>query len=205
VVILSVPNRGLLHLGHGRADLVGQRLQLLEVEAVHLGRRAREHALHRVGLDVVEHLADPRRALAEAHRVLRPGGVVILSVPNRGLLHRFDALNVYSGLRRKRPHWPPLESDTESAGGVHRHFTPDVVERLLAPAFRVDRVARTGLGLQEFLYLGLLLARVPLRRDRVLRGFLPVHLLLYVLDDAVPWGRLGYHLAVRGVREEPAP
>jgi SAM-dependent methyltransferase len=155
-------------------------------------------------LDIVEHLADPRRALAEAHRVLRPSGVIVLSVPNRGALHRFDALNVYTALRRRRPHWPPLEADTESAGDMHRHFTMAEIERLLAPSFRVDRVARTGIGLQEFLYLALLLARVPLRRDRVLRVFLPLHLLVYILDDAVPWGRLGYHLAVRAVRMEDA-
>lgn len=32
--------------------------------------------------DVIEHLAEPELFLAEAHRVLRPGGVLILSTPN---------------------------------------------------------------------------------------------------------------------------
>jgi SAM-dependent methyltransferase len=158
-----------------------------------------------VMLDIVEHLGDPRRAMAEAHRVLRPGGVVIISVPNRGLLHRFDALNVYSALRRRRPHWPGLEADTESAGHEHRHFTRAEVEQLLRPWFAVDRVARTGLGVQELLYLALLLARVPFGRQRVSRAFLPLHLLLYCVDDLIPAGRLGYHMAVRGVRRDAAP
>ena len=158
-----------------------------------------------VMLDIVEHLADPRAALAEAHRALRPGGAIILSVPNRGALHRFDALNVYSALRAKRPHWPPLEPSTQSADDTHRHFTPTDIDRLLAPGFRVDRLARTGLGLQEFLYLALLLARVPLRRERVIPGFLPLHLLIYIIDDAIPWGRHGYHLAIRAIRQEPTP
>ena len=158
-----------------------------------------------VMLDIVEHLGDPRRAMAEVHRVLRPGGVLVVSVPHRGLLHRFDALNVYSALRRRFPHWPGLEADTESAGHDHRHFTRAEVDDLLQPWFGVDRVARTGLGVQELLYLALLLARVPFGRERVSRAFLPLHLLIYCLDDAVPWGPLGYHMAVRGVRREETP
>jgi SAM-dependent methyltransferase len=156
-------------------------------------------------LDILEHLPDPRAALAEAHRVLRPGGVVILSVPNRGALHRLDALNVYTSLRRRRPHWPPLEPETESAAGIHRHFDANEVRELVAPWFRIDRMARTGIGLQELLYLALLLVRVPLRRKHVAGPVLPLHLLVYVLDDLVPWGPLGYHLAARGVRCEVTP
>jgi 2-polyprenyl-3-methyl-5-hydroxy-6-metoxy-1,4-benzoquinol methylase len=36
-----------------------------------------------VALDVVEHLADPARLLAEAARVTRDGGAILLSTPNR--------------------------------------------------------------------------------------------------------------------------
>ncbi len=36
-----------------------------------------------VSFEVLEHVADERESLAELHRVLRPGGVLILTVPNR--------------------------------------------------------------------------------------------------------------------------
>jgi SAM-dependent methyltransferase len=151
-------------------------------------------------LDVIEHVADPAEAIAEARRALRPGATLVLSVPRRGPLSGLDALNAYAALRRRRPSWPPLEPSTGSASGVHRHFTRGEIEALLTPAFRVDRVARTGLGLAEIVYFSSLVARVPKGRERVPRPALLAHLLMYLLDDVVPWGPLGYTLTVRAVR-----
>jgi len=127
---------------------------------------------------------------------------MIVSVPHRGALHRLDALNVYSALRRRRPSWPPLESATCSAGGKHRHFSVRELEAFLEPGFRVERVTRTGLGLEEPIYLAALLGRVPARRTHVPKPILFLHLFVYLLDDAVPWGRLGYNLTIRAVRPE---
>ena len=148
-------------------------------------------------LDIVEHVDRPEAAIAEARRVLHDSGVLVVSVPHRGLLHRLDALNVYEALRRRRPHWPPLEAATESGGHEHRHFRVSELEALLRPQFEVDRVARTGLGLQELFHLGLLVLRVPLRAERITRALLPLHLVIYLLDDLLPLGRFGYHLTVR--------
>lgn len=148
-------------------------------------------------LDIVEHVDRPEAAIAEARRVVRDGGVLVASVPHRGLLHWLDALNAYEWLRRRRPHWPPLEAATESGGHEHRHFRVSELEALLHPHFEVDRVARTGLGLQELFHLGLLVVRVPLRAEKVTRALLPLHLVIYLLDDLLPLGRFGYHLTVR--------
>jgi SAM-dependent methyltransferase len=145
-------------------------------------------------LDIVEHLERPQAALAEAWRVLKPDGVLIVSVPHRGLLHRFDALNLYESLRRRRPGLEPLAPATTSGGHEHRHFRVADMEALLAPRFELERVTRRGLGLQELATLGMLAATA--RRPALVRGLAVAHLALYLIDDLLPLGPLGYHLMV---------
>ncbi len=151
-----------------------------------------------VMLDIVEHIADPAAVLAEARRVLRPGGCLVVSVPHRGPLTALDPNNVYDALRRRWPSWPPLESYDESASGTHRHFTVDEVRGLLGPYFAVDRVVRTGTGLSEVLQLIFRITFVALLRwRRFYMMLLPLHFITYLIDDMIPAGPLGYHLTVR--------
>jgi SAM-dependent methyltransferase len=149
-------------------------------------------------LDVIEHIAEPARVLAEARRVLRPGGLIIVSVPHRGPLGWLDALNIYAWMRRRRPSLPAHAAATESDGGPHQHFTAAELTELLSPWFVVDRVARTGLGLQELVALVGIFGGVAWGKPRLERALRPLHLLAYILDDLLPTGPLAYHLAVRG-------
>lgn len=52
-----------------------------------------------LALDVVEHIEDDRAALAEMARTLRPGGVLILTVPQHPWL--WSAVDVWSGHQRR--------------------------------------------------------------------------------------------------------
>lgn len=148
-------------------------------------------------LDVIEHVDHAEAAIEEARRVVRAGGVLIISVPHRGLLQRLDALNVYSALRRRWPRLPPPAPAAECGGHEHRHYSLADLEEVLAPHFIVDRVATTGIGLQEIVHLGLLILSVALRQQRLTRALRPLHLGVYLLDDLLPLGRFGYHLTVR--------
>ncbi len=154
-------------------------------------------------LDVLEHLRDPFAAIAEARRVLRPTGVLVLSVPHRGLLHWLDALNVYRALNRRCPSLLPLPPITESARGMHRHFTTSEIQELIAPWFVIDKVARTGLGLAELPYLLMLLARRPLRRPRVPPLLMLLYTIANIAEDFIPMGALSYNLAVRARLARP--
>jgi ubiquinone/menaquinone biosynthesis C-methylase UbiE len=63
-----------------------------------------------VSLGVIEHLEDPKQALQELARVLKPGGVAIIMTPNKLSLGFFDRLY--------------QEATAQWAFGYQREFTP---------------------------------------------------------------------------------
>lgn len=152
-------------------------------------------------LDVLEHLPDERGALAEAARLLRPGGTLVLSVPHRGLLGGLDSLNLYAAFVRATHHglFPPEIAAT----GRHRHYSVAQIRDLLGDAFSIERTVRTGLGIAEPVNLVLLLLfRWLLPLDPVYQVVAFAYYTLYLVEDMVPLGRLGYHLLVVATRRE---
>jgi SAM-dependent methyltransferase len=104
-------------------------------------------------------------ALAEAGRVLRPGGVLLLRVPAAGPLAWLDGYNAYRYVTEFTKRGRPVP---EVRGvGWRRHYRRQDLLGLLRRQFRIRAVRGAGLGLSDAARLGLnLLWRWLLRSAR---------------------------------------
>jgi ubiquinone/menaquinone biosynthesis C-methylase UbiE len=91
--------------------------------------------------EVLEHVVDPAAAVAEIRRVLKPGGVAVLSVPNELLINRAKALvrrlGVWRLVMRGSDYDMPDRMDDE----WHLHaFDLSAFRALVPPTLKVTRV-----------------------------------------------------------------
>jgi SAM-dependent methyltransferase len=94
-------------------------------------------------------------ALAEAARVLRPGGTLLLRVPASGRLAWLDGFNAYRYVQETTNRGERLR---DIAGvGWRRHYPREDLRALLRPHFRVREMRASGVGLSDAARLGLTL------------------------------------------------
>ena len=146
-------------------------------------------------LDVLEHVADERAVVAEIARVLRPGGLLVVSVPHTGLLRWADSLNVYAWLTGEAalsaPGTPAFGHDH------HRHYSIGALRLLFSDRFTDSYTHTSGPGLAEFVNLALLLLCKRLLRAAPLYNVLQyLYFGLYIVEDLLPVPHAGYHLMV---------
>jgi SAM-dependent methyltransferase len=88
--------------------------------------------------EVLEHVPDDGAALREAHRVLRPGGVVAISVPHARYPFLWDPINAT---------WTKVGGQPIRSGPIAGIWSNH--ERLYLPAALVARVRQAGLDVEE--------------------------------------------------------
>ena len=81
-------------------------------------------------IEVFEHLQDPLAAAKELHRVLKPGGALVATVPNFG----YHPWRLMALLRAEVPTEPEDRSKNRHNGVHIRYFCPRTLKRLLADA-----------------------------------------------------------------------
>ncbi|MGI8549245.1 MAG: class I SAM-dependent methyltransferase [Dehalococcoidia bacterium] len=147
-----------------------------------------------VALDVLEHVPDEAAVVREIVRVLRPGGLLALSVPHRGLLQTFDSYNVCASLLDAAELAPGRSAGT---GPLHRHYSEAELVRLLSPELEIGRTELTGLGLAEFVNIALLwLCKRLLLWPRLYDWLQYLYFSLDMAEDLIRFGRFSYHIMV---------
>ena len=160
-----------------------------------------------VMLEVIEHTFSDASALAEVRRVLRPGGVLILSTPHRGLFAWLDPHNFRKGLERRFPRLCALaarrvrfESGQFTANlDHHRHYRLAEIARLLGPEFNLRRVHRGGLLLYPLAAAAISVVGRLRGETRALRPLLRI----LNWDFRLPFGILSYNLMILAEKRAP--
>jgi SAM-dependent methyltransferase len=92
-------------------------------------------------------------ALAEAARVLHPGGILLLRVPAAGRLAWLDGYNAFRYIQEITHRGRRLP---EAAGvGYRRHYRREDLRKLLQPHFRLREMRAAGIGLSDSARLAL--------------------------------------------------
>lgn len=90
--------------------------------------------------DVLEHIADDELVLRQFHRALRPGGGILVTVPQHGFL------------------WSPLD---DAARHVRRYSRSELVTKIRRAGFRVEKVTSFVTLLLPVMMLSRTLKRLP--------------------------------------------
>jgi SAM-dependent methyltransferase len=165
-----------------------------------------------LALDVLEHVQDERRSLGELYRLLKTGGILIITTPHRGAFGFLDRENLVpraaAVLGRLAPEaWRRLKRGPDAAPetrSYHRHYSLRDLRHLLdGSSFRgryaITDVFRSGLFL-EALTMDVELALDTLA-PRLRTGWLMSALdRLAARDYQRSYGPLSYNIAVRLVK-----
>lgn len=128
-------------------------------------------------LDVLEHVNNDRMALAEAWRILKKDGILILSVPYKGLFSFLDPQNLSMKIKKKK--------DIK----YHKHYSYKELRFLFFRLFKIERVH----------YGGLFLYPLSFGASNFFKRNFGLDLSAFFkkvgdIDNDISWGRLSYNI-----------
>lgn len=183
-------------LGFARQALAGLGVALLRGDVLHLPYA--DAAFDKVLFsEVLEHLPDDRQGLAEVRRVLRPGGTLALTVPQREYPFLYDPINrVAEGLFRRPIRRGPFAGIWANHCRLYR--PEEVVARVSEAGFEVLEVR----NLTHYCFPFTQTIVYTLGKGAIERGLLPdlvlrsTHRFRSAENAGSPWNPINWVLAL---------
>jgi len=160
--------------------------------------------------EVLEHVIDENKTLNEIYRVLKPGGLLVLEVPHRGLFAFLDPANQKFYVKKYFPRAFKLfvarklkhnvNYNPKLACGIHRHYSLAGIRLLLDHAgwksgYVIKRIWRHGLVAGPL--LGIIRAALRLFiGEKLIAKLLSPFLSISKFENRVSFGPLSYQLAI---------
>lgn len=150
--------------------------------------------------DTIEHTDDDQQSVDELLRVLKPGGTLVLTVPQGGLFGWLDGENLVNGFFEgvKRLRIPKLKGGHVLSSFTfrpHRHYPEAELRAMLGDRAEIQQVAQRGLFLYPFLYLLEKILESFFGRDLVNADYRTLRL-LRAWDYHCSYGALAFNLGV---------
>lgn len=151
--------------------------------------------------EVLEHTRDDRLTLQEIHRVMRPGGTLLVSTPHKGLFGFLDPDNVtnraFDTIRKLKIPKPGGGRFYENFRyDIHRHYSAGQLKSLLGEQWQVEEVYYGGLLLYPLLY-GFENAIDAFSKKRSYWQDYRLLRTLRAWDFSLRFGKMSYNIAMR--------
>lgn len=151
-------------------------------------------------LDTFEHTQNEKKVLDELYRVIKPGGILIFTVPHKGFFEFLDVSNfcynfpsiykfVYFIIKKEFP-------KQRDASLKHRHYSLNEIENLFKGKFIINKVHRSGLFIYPSFWL----------LSNIINYFIPncifsrfliknCHMMMNI-DYSISFGAFSYNMAI---------
>jgi O-antigen/teichoic acid export membrane protein/2-polyprenyl-3-methyl-5-hydroxy-6-metoxy-1,4-benzoquinol methylase len=131
-------------------------------------------------LDVLEHTQDEKMVISEIHRALKPNGLLIMSIPYKGLFSFLDPQNLSHRIKSGK------------AGPIHKHYSEKDMRRLLFRLFKIEQKHYGGLFLYPVTFWA-----ANFFKKRFGLDFTKFFKKLGDIDNDISWGKLSYNLIIK--------